>query len=128
MVVAGLVPVIGSLTSVEVGHTKIGKEMALELISIFKQKQMTFVGLADCDLGPDGANVAAEYISDSCSLTSINLSDNFSRSHRIWERIWEGPEFGKAIAEGIRVSGSLTSINLADNYLTFGRDMTGIKA
>ena len=45
--------------------------MTLELVAIFKQKQMTFVGLASCSLGAAGGKVVADYISVSKSLTKI---------------------------------------------------------
>ena len=63
----------GSLTSLNVGDNKIGKEAALELVSIFREKQMTSVGLAGCDLGADGATAVAEYVQLSGSLTSLDV-------------------------------------------------------
>eukprot|EP00964_Phaeocystis_antarctica_P156453 scaffold126109_cov27-Phaeocystis_antarctica.AAC.1 len=68
--------VSGSLTSLDVGCNKIGKEAALKLVSIFKERQMTSVGLGGCDLGPDGGKVVADYIRDSGSLTNLKLSIN----------------------------------------------------
>ena len=61
----------GSLTSLDVGVNSIGKEAALELVSIFKQKQMTSVGLASCALGDDGAKAVAEYVQCSGSLNKV---------------------------------------------------------
>ena len=59
-------------SQVDVGRNHIGKEQALELISIFKKKdQMQSVGLARCDLGADGAKAVADYVSVSGSLTSV---------------------------------------------------------
>ena len=66
----------GSVTSADVGYNSIGKEAALNLISIFKQKQMVSVGLAKCDLGPEGAGAVAELIRDSPSLTAVNVLRN----------------------------------------------------
>ena len=71
MVVAGLVPVMGSLTSIDVGFNSIGKKAALNLVSIFKEKQMTSVGLAGCDLDVDGAKAVADYVRVTGSLTSV---------------------------------------------------------
>lgn len=64
----------GSLTSLDVGYNSISKEVALELVSIFKEKQMTSVGLAWCDLGADGAKVVAEYVQCSGSMKEVRFS------------------------------------------------------
>ena len=61
----------GSLTSLDVGGNGIGKEAALELVAIFKEKQMTSVGLARCDIDADGAKVVAEYVQCSGSLNKV---------------------------------------------------------
>ena len=59
-------------SQVDVSHNSIGTEQALALVSIFKEKdQMKSVGLADCDLGIDGAKAVADYVSVSASLTSV---------------------------------------------------------
>ena len=64
-------------SQVDVGYNSIGKEQALELISIFKEKdQMTSVGLASCDLGADGAKAVADYVSVSGSLTMLDVRLN----------------------------------------------------
>ena len=65
-------------SQVDVGNNSIGKEQALNLISIFKEKdQMVSVGLERCcDLGVDGAKAVADYVSVSASLTDLNLANN----------------------------------------------------
>ena len=61
----------------DVGSNKIGREQALNLVSIFKQKdQMKSVGLAACDLGIDGAKAVADYVSVSSSLTKVVVRQN----------------------------------------------------
>ena len=56
----------------DVGYNKIGKDQALNLVRIFKQKdQMQLVGFAGCDLGIDGAKAVADYVSVSASLTTV---------------------------------------------------------
>ena len=61
-----------SLTSLDVGYNRIGKETALTLISTLKEKdRMKFVGLAGCNLGVDGAKAVADYVSVSASLTTV---------------------------------------------------------
>jgi hypothetical protein len=74
--VADALRVNASLTSLDLGYNKIGKEAVLNLVSIFKEKdQMQSVGLANVDLGNDGAKAVAkavaEYVSVSASLTSL---------------------------------------------------------
>ena len=64
--------VSGSLTAIDVGFNSIGKEAALNLVSIFQEKDlMKSVGLGGCDLGVDGAKAVAEYVRVSASLTSV---------------------------------------------------------
>ena len=75
-VIAEALRVSSSLTSLDVSHTRIGKKVALELVSIFKEKQMTSVGLGGCDLGPDGGKVVAEYVSVSSSLTYLDVCES----------------------------------------------------
>ena len=60
-----------SLKSIDIGKNHIGKDMALQLVEIFKKKQMISVGLAACDLDADGAQAVANYISVSTSLTKV---------------------------------------------------------
>ena len=60
-----------SITSMDIGHNSIGKEAALELINIFKEKKMVSVGLARCDLGPEEAPAVADMIRVIASLTSL---------------------------------------------------------
>jgi Ran GTPase-activating protein (RanGAP) involved in mRNA processing and transport len=102
--IAEAISVSKSLTSVDVGSNEIGREMALELVAIFKQKQLTFVGLASCSLGAAGGKVVADYISVSKSLTSIKLSSNDLDA-----------EAAEALGPAISVSKSLTAINLMEN-------------
>ena len=70
--VAAYLAVTAELTSLDVGYNQIGKEQALALVSIFKEKdQMKSVGLAGCSLGVDGAKTVADYVSVSGSLTEV---------------------------------------------------------
>ena len=84
----------------DVGQNDIGTEAALNLVSIFKEKdQMKSVGLMKCKLGVDGAKAVADYVSVSGSLTSLDL-----------ERNAIGAEGAKAIADALRVNDSLTEV------------------
>ena len=55
----------------DVGFNSIGKEMALELINIFKEKKMVSVGLAQCSLGPEEAPIVADMIRVIPSVTQV---------------------------------------------------------
>ena len=106
VVVVEALRVNGSLTSLDVGFNTIGKDTALNLVSIFKVKQMTSVGLAKCSLNADDAKVIAEYVRVSNSLTSFNLYDNMI-----------GAITGTAVAKAIKVNESLTELYLGANEL-----------
>ena len=45
--------------------------MAIALIGIFKAKQLVSVGLAQCNLGVDGAKAVVDYIAVSASPTKV---------------------------------------------------------
>ena len=60
-----------SITSVDVGFNRIGKDAALELINIFKQKKMVSIGLAQCSLGPEEAHTVADMIRVIASITQV---------------------------------------------------------
>ena len=63
----------GGLSRLDLLH-RIGKEHALALVSIFKEKdQMKSVGLTGCNLGVDGAKAVADYVSLSGSLTKLDV-------------------------------------------------------
>ena len=63
---------VSAAAQVDVGFNNgIGKKGALELIGVFKQKEMVSVGLASCGLGPEEAVAVADYIRGSASLTAV---------------------------------------------------------
>jgi Ran GTPase-activating protein (RanGAP) involved in mRNA processing and transport len=100
-------------------------------VGVFKaMDQMTEVGLASCNLGPDGAKVVADYILVSASLTKVSLRDNKledagavaigtalrdSKVSELQEMDLAGnriaAEGAKAIAAYIFVSASLTNLS-----------------
>ena len=60
---APAIAVSPSLTAIDVRNNSIGKEAALNLVSIFQEKDlMKSVGLGGCDLGVDGAKAVANYV------------------------------------------------------------------
>ena len=116
----------------DVGDNRIGKEQALNLVSIFKQKdQMKLVGLASCNLGVDGAKAVADYVSVSGLLTAINVGYNGidQPSARLildamkgknmqsigMARCSLGVEEAKILAEYVSIMGSLTAVDLSGN-------------
>lgn len=120
-----------------IGYNEIGKAQALNLVSIFKQKdQMKSVGFAGCDLGVDGAKAVADYVSVSAVLTELNICDNSINAEGV-TAICNGVQGNKetklaslniginnigsvggtAVAAMLAVTGSLTSLNLDANEL-----------
>ena len=142
--VAEALRVNGSLTSLDVGFNTIGKDTALNLVSIFKVKQMTSVGLAKCSLNADDAKVIAEYVRVSDSLTSLNLlANNFdiktvemllkvkedkarlmtlcglqpNQTEATFQECGLEPADAKLLAPEITASSSLTALNLFNNNI-----------
>ena len=100
LVVAGLIPVMGSLTSLNLYQNK--------LCGLDNDGRGTYTA--------DGITAIADALRVNGSLTSLDVSKN---------RL--GAEGAAALAPALAANGSLTSINLSENNLTnYGRDMTGI--
>ena len=101
-----------------VGYNEIGKAQALNLVSIFKQKdQMKSVGLEGCNLGVDGAKAVADYVSISAVLTSINLSSNQLCGFNWNDEGIYTAEGITAIADALHVNSALTELNLSLNRI-----------
>ena len=99
---------------VDVGYNQISGKAALNLISIFKEKdQMVSVGLAGCDLGVDGAKAVADYVSVSASLTKISLAENNLAE-----------EGTKVICDVVKGNTTLKELNLAGGF-TSGTNIGG---
>ena len=114
MVVAGLIPAMGSLTSLSLADNHLG-DNGVEALSIgFKESKM----LATLDLstsltrsikfGPKGAVALASAIAVMCGLTSLNLSSNQLCHHDSWDTYTT--EGISAIADALRIKGSLTEV------------------
>ena len=54
------------------GYTDINQAASLELIAAMKGKSMVSIGMADCNLGVDGAKAVAELVSVTTSVTKIS--------------------------------------------------------
>ena len=113
MVVAGLLPVMASLTNISLARSKLGEEGSKIICSALKSSStMTDLDLSGSPVfgsnigGAAGAKHVAEMLKVTGSLTSINLQYNNL-----------GSEGAKALAPGLRGRASLTSINLEDNDL-----------
>ena len=79
---------------IDVSYNKIDQAASLELIAAMKGKSMASIGMAECQLGVEGAKAMAVLVSVMGSLTELNLYDN---------KI--GPEGAKAIAEMLSANG-----------------------
>ena len=56
---------------VDVGYNSINQAASLDLIAAMKGKPMVSIGMADCNLGVDGAKAVAELVSVTTSLTLV---------------------------------------------------------
>ena len=91
---------------IDVSSNRIDQAASLELIAAMKGKSMASIGMAQCQLGVEGAKAMAELVSVTGSLTTLILWDN---------KI--GPDGAKVIAESLSINGSLTECDLRKNKL-----------
>ena len=56
-----------ALKSIDIGYSNIARDEALQLVELFKEKQMVSYGIGGCNLGDDGAQAAAGDISSTTS-------------------------------------------------------------
>ena len=61
---------------IDVSYNQIDQAASLELIAAMKGKSMASIGMAQCQLGVEGAKAMAELVSVMGSLTEINVSFN----------------------------------------------------
>ena len=112
LVVAGLIPVMGSLTSLLLAENELGDDGAEALsIGLKENKSLTSLdlrgkGYGGGRIGPRGAMALASAIAVNGSLTKINVS---------WNSF--GSEGAKVFADALRVNGGLTSLDLSSNQL-----------
>ena len=129
MVVAGLIPAMGSLTVANLLGNRLDAESAKMLAEVAKQKGISLCGIrrdqtsADFskqDLEPPDAILLASDLSQAGvtgSLTSLNLGDNQLCGHDKYGRGTYTAESISAIADALRVNGGLTTIDLSENQL-----------
>ena len=105
LVLASLLPVMGSLTELILYDNQIGDEGAKVIGSALAVNgSLTTLDLQNNSIGDAGGVAIAEALRANVSLTSLNLD---------WNNI--GPEGGKTVAEALRVNGSLASLDLFNN-------------
>jgi Ran GTPase-activating protein (RanGAP) involved in mRNA processing and transport len=147
MVVAGLIPVMGGLTALNLSFNDLedeGVSAVCRAIQSNKETKLASLNVTDNGIGPMGANAVAAMVAVTGGLTSLDLSSNqlcgldcYGRGTYSAEGItaiadalrngaltkidvsWNffGPEGAKVFADALRVNGALTSINLSDNQL-----------
>ena len=61
---------------VNVGYNSINQAASLDLIAAMKGKPMVSIGMADCNLGVDGAKAVAELVSVTASVTRVDVRGN----------------------------------------------------
>ena len=62
---------------IDVSSNKIDQAASLELIAAMKGKSMASIGMAQCQLGVEGAKAMAELVSVTGSLTKLDISYNY---------------------------------------------------
>jgi hypothetical protein len=83
MLIASLLPVMTSLTSLSLGQNELGDEGAIPIARALKESKVSKLASLDLQgkgygktIGPAGAKELAEYISVSASLTSLSTASN----------------------------------------------------
>jgi hypothetical protein len=115
MIVAGLIPVMGGLTSINLSDNQL-----CGVWTDYDGQQGTYTA--------EGITAIADAMRVNGVLTSLNLSSNQLCGLDRYGKGTYTAEGITAIADALRVNGGLTSINMSGNNLTdSGRDMTGIK-
>ena len=61
---------------IDVSYNQIDQAASLELIAAMKGKSMASIGMAECQLGVEGAKAMAELVSVMGSLTKLDLRMN----------------------------------------------------
>jgi hypothetical protein len=122
MVVAGLIPVMGALTSLELRGNQLrdkGWGAIFAAICGNKDSKILFLDVSSEDIGPAGVKLIAEALRTSVTggPTSLNLSDNQLCGLDRHGRGTYSAEGITAIADALRANGALTSVDLRGNQL-----------
>jgi Ran GTPase-activating protein (RanGAP) involved in mRNA processing and transport len=153
MVMAGLIPVMGGLTALDLSSNDLedeGVSAVCEAIQSHKETKLASLNMGKNPIGPVGAKSVAAMVAVMGALTSLDISNNIMGDDGvkpICEALKQnnslkvldlnasntrggniGPQGAKYLADMLSVNRGLTSLNLSGNDLTnYGRDMTGIK-
>ena len=115
MVVAGLLPVMGSLKSMNLFDNRIGPEGANAIAEALKVNgSVRHLVLKDNRLGPEGARHLSEGLRVNKSITDLDISrgdDYLSAAIQA--------EGAKYIADMLLVNGSITKLNLNNNHIQY---------
>eukprot|EP00900_Chrysochromulina_parva_P015230 jgi/Chrpa1/23708/Chrysochromulina_OHIO_Genome00027833-RA len=122
MVVAGLIPVMGALTSLELRGNQLrdkGWGAIFAAICGNKDSKILFLDVSSEDIGPAGVKLIAEALRTSVTggPTSLNLSDSQLCGLDRHGRGTYSAEGITAIAHALRANGALTSVDLRGNQL-----------
>ena len=115
MVVAGLIPVMGALTSLDLSYNKLGDEgwgAIFAAICGNKDSKIMSTSVFDANIGPAGVKLIAEALRTSVTgaLTSLNLAQNQLCGLDHHGRGTYTAEGIIAISDAMRVHGSLTKM------------------
>jgi Ran GTPase-activating protein (RanGAP) involved in mRNA processing and transport len=123
MVVAGLIPVMGGLTALDLSSNSLkdeGASAVCEAIQSNKETKLSSLNFKGNGIGPVGANAVAAMVAVTGGLTSIDLSENalcgVVQSFGGVSGTYTA-EGITAIADALRVNGGLTSLGLSNNAL-----------
>jgi len=84
MLISYLVPVMASLTAINVGFNDIDQPSARLILDAIKGKNMQSIGMAACSLGAEEGKILAKYMRVMASLTSCDLSSNNLADESAW--------------------------------------------
>jgi len=84
MLISYLVPVMASLTAINVGFNDIDQPSARLILDAMKGKNMQSIGMAECSLGAEEGKILAKYMRVMASLTSCDLSSNNLAGESAW--------------------------------------------
>ena len=92
--------VLTSIELIDVSCNKPDEETALNIVrAVRPHDKLTYLGLAECKIGPTGAKEIAEYVKGTVVLTSLDLADNYLDA-----------EAGKLLASMLEVNAVLTDL------------------
>jgi Ran GTPase-activating protein (RanGAP) involved in mRNA processing and transport len=116
MVVAGLIPVMGALTALDLSHNSLkdeGVSAVCEAIQSNKETKLASLNFSYNGIGPVGSKSVAAMVAVTGGLTSLDLSNNQLCGLARYARYGQGTYTAEgitAIADALRVNGALTQV------------------